>query len=131
MLTIPDPVVGGGLAFLSHFVLDYIGETGYKSKLEGFAVEVGLMAVYAMGAMATGHPWLMAWAWVASNLPDLIDKPRDLIFGKPQWFSCHNGKGFLSVNGWKFGFPVVYKLTYAQTLLINIASTFLFLFLCL
>jgi len=131
MIAIPDPVVGGLLAFSSHFVLDYIGETGYNSKLEAFAVESAMIVVYAMGALMTGMPWLLAWAWIASNLPDLIDKPLDLIFGKKQWFSCHNGKGLLSINKWKFGYPVVFRLTKTQTILSNIVLTFLFLFICL
>ena len=131
MIAIPDPVVGGLLAFGSHFVLDYIGETGYNSDKEALAIETSMIVVYAMAAMTTDIPWLLAWAWIASNLPDLIDKPMKIFFGKESWFSCHNGKGLLSINNWKFGYPVVFRLTKTQTILSNILLTFLFLLICL
>jgi hypothetical protein len=125
VLATPDPVVGLGLAFLSHFVVDYIGETGYKSLKEAAFAEGNLLAIYITAA-SLGDFWLLMGAWVMANLPDLIDKPRRLIWGKEEWFSCHNGKGLFQAFGKKLGYPVLCRLTYTQTVVLNIVSTLIF-----
>lgn len=126
VLATPDPVIGLGLAFLSHFFLDYIGERGYKSLKEAAFIEGSLLLVYIGAAVASGSPWLLMGAWVASNLPDLIDKPRRLIWGKKEWFSCHDGEGIIQGFGAKLGFPTIVTITYWQTIAINVGSTVLF-----
>jgi hypothetical protein len=122
VLVTPDPVMGLGLAFLSHFVMDYLGETSYKSLKEAAIVEANLLLVYIC-ASTLGDFWLLMGGWVMANLPDLIDKPLRIIWGKREWFSCHNGKGLFQAFGYKLGYPVALPLTYWGTMLWNIAST--------
>lgn len=124
VLATPDPVVGLGLAFVSHFVMDYLGEKGYKTLTESIVMESCLLAIYASAA-SLGNFWLLMGAWVMANLPDLIDKPLRIIGGRKEWFSCHNGKGLFQAFGYKLGYPVAVRLTYNQTVFANVASTIL------
>ena len=122
----PDPVIGLGLAFASHFLLDYIGESSIGTTKQSALIEGALLLVYLLGCSFTSSPWLFVGAWIAANLPDLIDKPMRWIFKRPEWFSCHNGPGLFQYKGRKLGYPVVYQLTKKETLTINIAAVFAF-----
>lgn len=123
----PDPITGLALAFVSHFFIDYIGESSIGTLKEAAIIEGGLLLVYLLACYLTSNPWLYIAAWVASNLPDLIDKPNRIIRGKKEWFSCHNGEGFFNYKGRKLGYPTLVQLTKEQTLTINIGSTLYFL----
>lgn len=123
----PDPITGLALAFVSHFFIDYIGESSIGTLKEAAIIEGGLFLVYLLACYLTSNPWLYIAAWVASNLPDLIDKPNRIIRGKKEWFSCHNGEGFFNYKGRKLGYPTLVQLTKYQTLTINIGSTLYFL----
>jgi hypothetical protein len=126
VLITPDPVLGLGLAFVSHFVMDYIGETGYKDLKEAAFIEACLLGIYIASA-TLGDFWLLMGGWVMANLPDLIDKPRRLIWKKKEWFSCHDGVGLFQWFGIKLGYPVLVRLTYWQTMLWNVGTTVLFM----
>jgi hypothetical protein len=131
MMVTPDPFVGVGLAFVSHFVMDYIGETNYRDNVEAFIVELLLFVVYM--AATSLHPqwWLLVFGWFFANLPDLIDKPRRLIWEKDEWFSCHNGVGLFQSFGIKLGYPVLWRLSYQNTMIWNISSTLVFVIMVL
>lgn len=127
MLTAPNPIVGAVGAFLSHFLFDYIGEAGYGSNKRTAAFEIPLLVAFAISALTWGNFWLVMIGGFLANLPDVIDKPRRIIFGKPEWFSCHNGVGLFQYKGIKLGYPVQIRLTKRQTEIINIASITIFL----
>jgi len=128
---VPDPVAGLAVAFFSHFVLDYIGEASIGNTKQSALIEGALLLVYLIGAALSPSPWLYIAAWIAANLPDLIDKPMRWIFGRKEWFSCHNGKGLFQYKGRKLGYPVLYNLNYTTTLLCNIGGTVVFFLLML
>ena len=123
MIATPDPIIGSGLAFLSHFLLDYLGESSYKDLKEAAIVEGCLLMVFVSASIASSYGWLMMLGWFMSNLPDLIDKPLRIFLGLPEWFSCHNGKGLFQISGKKLGYPTIVRLGYWETILINVAST--------
>ena len=125
----PDPVLGLGAAFVSHFVADYIGETGYKSNKQAALYEGSLLLLFALGAYLSGEFWLAVAGWIFANLPDLIDKPRRILFGKKEWFSCHNGVGLFQYKGKKLGYPVQIRLTRTQTIALNVIATVLWVIL--
>lgn len=131
MAASPDPVIGAGLAFISHFVVDYIGESSIGTTKESAAIEASLLLLYIVGAWATGAFWICMIGWVMANLPDLIDKPRRIIFGKQEWFSCHNGLGLFQYKGRKLGYPIQFKITKEQTILSNISATIVWFLACI
>ena len=117
-----DPVIGSLGAFLSHFLFDYIGEAGYGSLKRTIAIEIPLWIVLGLSAYMLDGGGLFLLGAFMGNLPDFIDKPRRIIFGKKEWFSCHNGSGLFSCGSWKFGYPVFIPLTKQETLWANVAS---------
>jgi len=127
MAASPDPILGAGLAFISHFVWDYVGESGIGSVKKSAAIEGALLLAFIIGAFFTEAPWLYLLAWAMGNLPDLIDKPLAMLLGRKQWFSCHNGKGLFQWKGKKLGYPVKIPITVEQTLLFNLFSTIIWL----
>lgn len=131
MLMAPDPVSGAIGAFLSHFLVDYIGEYGYGSNKRTAAFEIPLLVVYAISALLFQEFWLLMLGMIMSNLPDIIDKPRRIIFGKKEWFSCHNGVGLFRYKNFKLGYPVLVKLDDQETEVINITSVIAFFLLSL
>lgn len=131
MAASPDPVTGAGLAFLSHFALDYIGESSIGDVRTSSIVEGSLLLTYLVASYATGAFWLCTLGWVMANLPDLIDKPRRWFLGKEEWFSCHNGKGLFQYKGKKFGYPVLFRINADITLGVNVALTLLWFSACL
>lgn len=130
----PDPITGSILAFVSHFLLDYLGETGYGT--DKFFLQLELSHLLAFGTLGflSGHFWAFFLGWFWGNLPDLIDK-RLFYFNKPEYksyFSCHNhpgwkiGKhriGIFSFNNWKLGSPVKIKFNRDETIAIGVFST--------
>lgn len=122
VVSCPDPVTGLGFAFLSHFLLDYIGESSIRKSVQW---EVSLLIVYLLAAAVAGELLLFCAAWIASNLPDLIDKPARWYLGRPEWFSCHNGPGCFQYKGRKLGYPTIVKLNELQTITANVLSTLL------
>lgn len=126
-LAIGDPVVGGLGAFISHFLWDYVGESSLKDRFTAGIIEASCFGLFLVGAMLSGSFWLASFGYIMGCLPDLIDKPRKIIWGKESWFSCHNGPGLFSYKGYKLGYPVKIKLDDLQTLLVNYGITLLWL----
>lgn len=131
MLVSPDPVVGAGLAFISHFLVDYIGESSIGDTKRSSIIEGTLLISYLLGAYLGGVIWLGIIGWVMGNLPDLIDKPNRWFRGKKEWFSCHNGEGLFQYKGWKLGYPVMLKISKEDTLLYNFFAAIVWLIICL
>ena len=124
-LMAPHPALGMGGAFLSHFLLDYLGESAQGDTKQSAALELSLLALYMVSAVHAGLALELGAVWILSNLPDLIDKPLRWFFHRPEWFSCHNGKGLFQYKGRKLGYPVRVRLSRDQTLLVNVSSTIL------
>ena len=122
-----DYVLGGLVAFVSHFVWDYVGESGLKDRFHALTIEATCFAMFLVGAYLFGNFWLASFGYVMGCMPDLIDKPRRLIFGKKEWFSCHNGVGLFQYKGKKLGYPVKYPLDDLQTALLNYGVSILWL----
>ena len=116
--------VGLFAAYVSHFVLDYLGETGYGDNKISAMIELPHLLTFGTLGFISGHFWLFFLGWLMGNLPDLIDKPLRLSGLVPQeWHSCHNGKGLFQWKGKKLGYPVKYPLDRDQTIVIGIAAT--------
>ena len=116
-----------GCAFVSHHVVDYIGETGYKSIKQAAIVEGFLLAFYGIAALLSDIPaWLLILAWISANLPDIIDNFRTLVLKKEKWFACHGGVGLfqITIKGkvYRLGAPVKYPLTFSQTVVSNVLA---------
>lgn len=126
MLVSPNPVVGAIGAFVSHFVFDYIGEAGYGSNKRTAVFEIPMLMVFALSAFLFDNFWLIMIGGFLANLPDVIDKPRKIFFGKESWFSCHNGEGLFRYKNFKLGYPIFVRLNVKQTELINILSIAVF-----
>ena len=122
-----DYVLGGSVAFVSHFVWDYVGESGLKDKFHATIIEATAFAMFLVGAYLFGNFWLASFGYIMGCMPDLIDKPRRLIFGKKEWFSCHNGPGLFQWKGKKLGYPVLVRLDDVQTALLNYGVSILWL----
>ena len=127
MTACPDPVIGAGLAFISHFLWDYVGESSIGNTRKSATIEGALLLAFLISLIYVGSPLLAFLGWVLGNLPDIIDKPLRWIYGHPEWFSCHNGKGLFQYKGRKLGYPVKISLTKEQTLWFNIGSTIIWL----
>jgi hypothetical protein len=117
-------ITGAFLAYVSHFLLDYLGEHGYGDNKISAMIEFPHLITFGTLGFISGHFWLFFLGWVFGNLPDLIDKPLRLSGLVPQeWHSCHNGKGLFQWKGKKLGYPVKIKLDRDQTIVIGIMST--------
>ena len=127
MLASPCPFLGAVGAFVSHFIFDYIGEAGYGSNKRTAVFEIPMLLVFSLSALFFGNFWLVMIGGFLANLPDVIDKPRKIFFGKESWFSCHNGAGLFQYKGFKLGYPVQVQLSRRETEIINIASITIFL----
>ena len=122
-----DYILGGSVAFVSHFVWDYVGESGLKDQFHAAIIEATAFAMFIVGAYLFGNFWLASFGYVMGCMPDLIDKPRRLIFGKKEWFSCHNGEGLFQYKGKKLGYPVLVRLDDVQTAVLNYGVSILWL----
>ena len=123
MVTCPDKVVGAVLAYTSHMVLDYLGETGYGDNTITGKIEFTHLATFGVLGFISGHFWLYFFGWLFGNLPDLIDKPLRIFFGKKEWHSCHNGPGLFQWKGKKLGYPVKIKFDRDDTIVLGILAT--------
>ena len=125
-LSIPSTgiAIGCFAAYVSHFLLDYLGETGYGDNKISSLIEFPHLLTFGTLGFISGHFWLYFLGWVMGNLPDLIDKPLRLTGLVPQeWHSCHNGPGLFQWRGKKLGYPVRIKLDRDQTIVIGIMAT--------
>lgn len=125
MVAAPSPIIGIPLAFVSHFLLDYIGESSIGDKKQSSTIEGSLLLAFIIASLYSNFAWLALIGWVVGNLPDLIDKPNNWFRGKKQWFSCHDGKGLFQYKGKKLGYPVMVGISREQTLIVNMASVLL------
>lgn len=126
VLNVPSAgiVIGCFAAYVSHFLLDYLGETGYGDNKISSLIEFPHLLTFGTLGFISGHFWLYFLGWVMGNLPDLIDKPLRLSGIRPQeWHSCHNGPGLFQWKGKKLGYPVKVKLDRDQTIVIGIMAT--------
>ena len=128
MVAMPNPL-GAAVAFVSHFAVDYIGESSMGKRwmvIEGLLFIAYLLAAYCGGVFTLG-----LIGWLMANLPDLIDKPNRLFRGKQEWFSCHNGKGLFQYKGNKLGYPVIWRISKKHTLFANCIATVIWILLCM
>ena len=117
-------VAGASLAYVSHFLMDYLGEHGYGDNKISAMIEVPHLVTFGVLGFISGHFWLYFLGWLFGNLPDLIDKPLRLSGLVPkEWHSCHNGPGLIQWKGKKLGWPVKWNLTRDETIVIGIVST--------
>jgi len=92
-------VLGGILAFLSHDILDRLGERTFGSIKQMAIFEAISLLVFMFAAWMSGLWVLYAVGWVMGNMMDIIDKKGYLSiifpakFG-PSWtfFPCHRRK---------------------------------------
>lgn len=134
MIASPNPL-GAGLAFVSHFLVDYIGESSIGDTKRSSMIEGALLIAYFLGAYLGDVLLLGLIGWVMGNLPDLIDKPNQWLRGKKQWFSCHDGDGLfkfkLGTKYYKLGYPVQWRITKEDTILYNCLATIAWLLICM
>ena len=129
MIAMPNPL-GAAVAFVSHFVVDYIGESSIGNTKRWATIEGSLFIAYLLAAYFGGVFTLGIVGWVMANLPDLIDKPNRLFRGKKEWFSCHNGVGLFQYKGVKLGFPVKISVSKENTLVLNFFATIVWMLIC-
>jgi hypothetical protein len=79
-------LIGGLLAFASHYVLDFIGEAGYKSVQEMLLIEFGVyvFALVLMGFLGRKFFVFAVFAHILANLMDYIDKKMYLALFLPK-----------------------------------------------
>ena len=129
MIAMPNPL-GAAVAFASHFVVDYIGESSIGNTKRWATIEGSLFIAYLLAAYFGGVFTLGIVGWLMANLPDLIDKPNRLFRGKKEWFSCHNGVGLFQYKGVKLGFPVKISVSKENTLVFNFFATIVWMLIC-
>ena len=89
---------GGALAFLSHDVVDRLGETSYGDFKSFLKMELTLLALFGFSAIISGFWYLFAIGWIGGNAMDLVDKKGGLsILNKKKYpftkiFRCHRRK---------------------------------------
>jgi len=126
-------LAAGFVAFVSHFVADYLGESGYGTNKLFLQLELSHLLAFGVLGFLSGHFWMYFLGWFWGNLPDLIDKRLFLFYkGQKQYFSCHNhpglkvGKhriGIFSFNDWKLGTPVKIKFDRDETIALGVIAT--------
>ena len=130
----PNKIVGGFLAFVSHFILDYLGEKRYRNQKLGMAIEGILLAVFLVVAYLSTDFSGFAIGWMFGNLPDIIDKRFFTNMNAIQYFSCHGYPGWLigkikigifSIGNWKLGLPTKVQFTKRQTIASGIMASVL------
>lgn len=106
--------LGGTIAFLSHYILDFIGESGYKTMQELLLVEC-IILLYSMVVMyKSGFKFLLLaiYGYITANLMDLVDKKMYLAILFPKNYSLTYY--FHSKN--QVLFPISYEATMAAAL---------------
>ena len=134
----PNKLLGGVLAVLSHYLLDYLGESCYGSKWLELIIEGVLLVIFILIALLLKDPTPYFIGWTLGNLPDLIDKRFFLNRSAKQYLSCHGAHGWsiygvrfglFSINDWKLGYPSKIKFNKIATFRIGFAaSAALFMF---
>ena len=77
--------IGIPLAIVSHFVLDYINESGLSKKEQMYYDALPSVLIYTL-ALFSGNFWLFLLGSICGNLPDLIDKKLYLSIFLPDKF---------------------------------------------
>lgn len=110
-------IIGGILAFASHYFLDFIGESGYKSVQEMLLIEFGvyLWALVLMSFLGKKFLIFTFFAHFAANLMDYIDKKMYLALFLPKEYEITYF--FHSKN------QVLLPLSYANTIAAAFIST--------
>ncbi len=126
-------IAASSLSFVTHFLADYLGETGYGTDKFFLQLELSHLLAFGVLGFLSGHFWLYFLGWFWGNLPDLIDK-RLFYFhkkGQVSYFSCHNhpgwkiGKhriGIFSFNDRKLGVPVRIKFDRDETVALGVIA---------
>jgi len=113
-----DYFISGIVAFLSHDVMDRLGEKHYPSTKFLLIFEGILFAIFCFLALKSDQTYLYVIGWLQGNMMDLIDKRMGLSIINPtkypylQLFPCHRRK-------------TDYDFTLNQTLAVGILATFL------
>ena len=112
-------LIGGLLAFSSHYILDFIGESGYKSIKEMVLIEFGiyLYGIILMSSLGKKYLLFTIFGHFMANLMDYIDKKMYLALFLPKEFEItyyfHNKN------------QVLYPINYKATILAAIFSAIL------
>ena len=99
-----DYFISGLVAFLSHDLMDRLGEFNFKNVLYFEAV---LFAIFCFLAWRSDNTILYVIGWICGNLMDLIDKKFGLsIYDNVkhpygQFFKCHRRKPNIDLNLWQ------------------------------
>jgi hypothetical protein len=112
-------IVGGVLAFASHYVLDFIGEAGYKSVQQMLFIEfaVYLWGIVLMSLLGRKILILTVFAHFMANLMDYIDKKMYLALFLP--------KDYEITYYFHTRDQVLLPLSYNATLIAAVVSTLL------
>ena len=81
--------IGIPLAIASHFLLDYVNESGLTFKEKMYFDALPSLLIYIF-ALLSGNFWLFLLGSVCGNLPDLIDKKLYLSIFLPNKFKMTN-----------------------------------------
>jgi len=112
-------LIGGIVAFASHYALDYIGEFSYRSMQEMLTIETSIFVLSMLMMSFAGIKFLKLsfFGFFMANLMDVIDKKMYLaiLFPKHYKFTYY----FHSQN------MVLFKLSYQETIGATIFSVFL------
>ena len=116
-----DYFISGIVAFLSHDVMDRLGEKHYPSNKFLLIFEGSLFAIFCFLAWKSDKTILYAIGWLGGNLMDLIDKKGGLSiinnkkYPYGSFFKCHRRAPNFDFNLW-------------QTILISILATVILIF---
>lgn len=120
-------IIGGILAFTSHYILDFIGEAPYKSMQEMLLIEVAVYvwSIALMFLLGIKYLKFAVFGFFMANLMDYIDKKMYLSIFLPKEYPLTYY--FHSKN------QVLIPLSYQETIIAAIVSVmlsgFCFLFL--
>lgn len=82
-------IIGGIIAFASHYILDFIGESGYRSMQELLSIETFVFMVPMVIMYFAGIKFLKIsfFGFFMANLMDVIDKKMYLAILFPKRYS--------------------------------------------
>jgi len=90
MLIIPNKILAGVAAILSHHLVDMSQEKYPKSaNLLKFVEGIFLVITLLIGLVYENF-WLILAGIILGNLMDIIDKFRHYVLKKPEIFPCHS-----------------------------------------
>ncbi|APZ46751.1 hypothetical protein BW723_10855 [Polaribacter reichenbachii] len=112
-------IIGGILAFASHYVLDFIGESPYKTIQEMLFIEVAvyLWSLILMFFLGKKYLKFSVFAFFMANLMDYIDKKMYLSIFLPKEYPFTYY--FHSKN------QVIFPISYQNTIIAAIVSVIL------